>query len=428
MKIAVLLSGGVDSSTALMRLKQAGFHDLTAFYLKIWLEDDLSYLGMCPWEEDLAYARAVCEAAGVPLEIVPLQTQYHDRVVAYALDELRRGHTPSPDIFCNERVKFGAFFEHVQGRYDKVATGHYARLDWLPGGADMGLSPLDPAAGQGPGRWRLLRAPDPVKDQTYFLSHLNQSQLSRILFPIGDLRKVTVRQYAHDWELANRDRPDSQGICFLGKIKYPDFVKFYLGEQPGPIVNASTGEVLGQHAGSWFHTVGQRSGLGLGNGPWYVSAKDTANNVVYVTHGNQLAECRRTSLRLADFNWIAGRIPDACALEALNASGLTAKLRHGPQLIPCTVALSPDHPGQLQVSLAEGDAGMAAGQFAVLYQGEDCLGSGTIQEPDPGETTILWHRHQAWLESLRQAAETAARTKAAQKKARRQQRRTGGEA
>ncbi len=200
MKIAVLLSGGVDSSVALRLVKQAGHRDIAAFYLKIWLEDELAYLGNCPWEEDLKYTRAVCEQAGVPLNVVSLQTEYQERVVSAAVEELRAGRTPSPDIWCNQRIKFGLFCEKIDPGFDKIVSGHYAQVE------ERGVLRL------------LKRSPDPVKDQTYFLCALNQKQLGRLWFPIGHLRKDGVRRLAREYDLPNRDRKDSQGICFLGKI------------------------------------------------------------------------------------------------------------------------------------------------------------------------------------------------------------------
>ena len=185
MKIATLVSGGVDSSVALNLLKNEG-HDLTAFYLKVWLEDELSFLGDCPWETDLKFVRSVCEQLNVPLEIISLQSEYLDRVVSYALDELRAGRTPSPDIFCNQRIKFGAFFDHIDHSYAKVATGHYAQIC------------------ERDGVFHLQRAPDPVKDQTYFLSGMYQTQVARALFPIGHLLKSDVRKLAQDFELPLR--------------------------------------------------------------------------------------------------------------------------------------------------------------------------------------------------------------------------------
>jgi len=421
MKIAVLLSGGVDSSVALYRLKEAGYTDIKAFYLKIWLEDDVSYLGLCPWEEDLSYAQAVCDSLGIELEVVPLQTQYYDRVVSYTLEELKKGNTPSPDIFCNERVKFGAFFEEIDASYTKVASGHYARLAWvnskkaspytLKKPQDL-LGAEDPLAGTGEGYWALCLAPDPVKDQTYFLSHLHQTQLGRILFPVGDLMKSQVRDYAQSQALATQNRPDSQGICFLGKIKYPDFVRFYLGEKNGHILDASTGKILGEHKGTWFHTLGQRSGLSLGNGPWYVCAKDMERNVVYVRHGKELELAKNKSIDLKAFNWICGRAPEANELEYMNQEGLRVKLRHGPQRIACTLEQLEED--RYHLVLEEGDSGAAPGQFGVLYLGEECLGSGTIQAPDEANLEDLWTLHQTFLkeeEALALAREAAKKEK-----------------
>jgi len=352
------LSGGVDSATALMRLVARGEKSITAYYLKIWLEDELSYMGDCPWEQDLAYAHAVCEHAGVPLKVVSLQQEYYDRVVSYALAELRAGRTPSPDIFCNQRIKFGAFFERLGTEVDTVVSGHYARVEHAPGEV------------------RLLRAPDPVKDQTYFLSHLSSDQLSRLEFPVGELTKKQVRALAEEYALPNRDRPDSQGICFLGKIRYPDFVRHYLGEREGDIVERETGTVLGKHRGFWFHTIGQRQGLGLGNGPWYVTGKSPAENLVYVSHATHKDEQLRYGFFVEDAHWISGSSP----LNGAGSRTLQAKLRHGPELQDCVLsaAASESQTQVLRVELQDGDRGVAPGQFSVFYDGEQCLGAAKI--------------------------------------------------
>ena len=349
MNIAVLLSGGVDSSLALALLQREKGFALKAYYLKIWLEEELSFLGDCPWEADLTYARATCEQLGVPLEIVPLQSEYREQIVEHALAELRRGRTPSPDIFCNQRIKFGAFYQRVADECEQVASGHYACVAEDESG------------------FQLHRAPDPVKDQTYFLSNLSQTQLAHIRFPIGHLPKHQVRTLAAEFDLPTKDRPDSQGICFLGKINYRDFVRFHLGEVQGDIVEQASGEKKGEHPGYWFYTIGQRHGLQLGGGPWYVTDKDVANNIVYIAHGSAPTRTGRRELIAEQIHWIAGA-PEHDVLQV--------KLRHGPALIPCQVQmLAPD---RAHVALSTPDPGIAPGQHAVFYDGEICLGGGVI--------------------------------------------------
>jgi tRNA-specific 2-thiouridylase len=354
MRYAMLLSGGVDSSTALAELVRNG-DEVAAYYLKVWLEDELDYLGDCPWEEDLSFARAVCERLGVELRVVPLQLAYYERVVEYTLSELRAGRTPSPDIFCNQRIKFGAFLDHIT--HDEasappvVATGHYARI------IDRG-DHVD-----------LARSPDPVKDQTYFLSHLSQHQLRRITFPIGRFEKDEVRRRAHEYDLPNKDRPDSQGICFLGKIRYPEFIRHYLGERPGRIIELESGRALGEHRGFWFYTIGQRTGLGLSGGPWYVVRKDTDDNVIYVSHSRTAHERARREFMVRELSW-TWRPPED--------GELLLKIRHGPKMNRALVRrLDGD---TILVTMDEADRGVAPGQFAVFYDGDICLGSGKIQE------------------------------------------------
>ncbi|MBT4501515.1 MAG: tRNA 2-thiouridine(34) synthase MnmA [Gemmatimonadetes bacterium] len=349
MKIAVLLSGGVDSSLALRLLHEEGGHELTAFYLKIWLEDELAFLGDCPWEEDLGYARSTCAQLGIPLEIIPLQSEYLEKVVEHALSKLRAGRTPSPDIFCNQRIKFGEFFRRIDPSYEKVASGHYAQIE------------------EGNGTYQLKRAPDLVKDQTYFLSNLDQQQLSRALFPIGHLHKKEVRDLALDFDLPAKERKDSQGICFLGKINYRDFVQFHLGEKEGEIREFGSGKLLGEHRGFWFYTIGQRFGLGLSGGPWYVTEKDVENNLLYVAHRNDWKPRNRYIFTVADVNWVA-REPEKVDLQI--------KLRHGPDFTDGRI--SPLADGRLEVALADPDPGIAPGQHAVFYDDQICLGGGVI--------------------------------------------------
>jgi tRNA-5-taurinomethyluridine 2-sulfurtransferase len=351
MKVAVLVSGGVDSSVALALLKQQG-HDVTAFYLKIWLEDEVAYLGECPWEEDLSFARATCQKVGVPLKVRSLQTEYWDHVVTYTLREIREGKTPNPDMFCNTLIKFGFFLQTIDASYEKVATGHYAQVE------------------EQDGVFYLKKSPDAVKDQTYFLAGLTQGQLKRALFPIGHLTKPHVRELAHEFDLPTKDRKDSQGICFLGKIKFTDFVRHHLGERIGNIVDLESGTILGEHKGFWFYTIGQRQGIGLSGGPWYVAAKDVLTNTIYVSRAYYDEDKERNSFYLAYPHWISGVRPEKNALQV--------KIRHGAAFHECVLSWKDD---TCVVTLATRDQGLAPGQFAVFYDGDYCLGAGSIMTP-----------------------------------------------
>lgn len=349
MKIAVLVSGGVDSSVALAQLKEQG-HDLVAFYLKIWLEDELSYLGQCPWEEDLAFVRHVCQQLDVPLQVVSLQKEYWDQVVAYTMAEIKQGRTPNPDVLCNQRIKFGMFFNHIDDSFDKVATGHYAQVQ-----ADQD------------GIYHLHKAPDPIKDQTYFLSYLSQKQLARALFPIGHLPKDKVRELARQYNLPNKDRKDSQGICFLGKLKFNDFIASHVGQMPGDLIEYETGTKLGHHKGFWFHTIGQRQGSGLAGGPWYVVAKDPKTNTVFISRNYYSPDKQRNTFVVTNCNWLT---------SAPTKTDLQVKIRHGKHIYDCVVVQL--DAARWQVTLAQDDQGIAPGQFAVFYDGTECLGAGII--------------------------------------------------
>ncbi len=350
MKIAVLVSGGVDSSVALRLLKDQG-HDITAFYLKIWLEDELSFLGTCPWQEDLAFVEEVCRQVDVPLEVISLQKEYWDTVVAYTINQVKNGFTPNPDILCNQRIKFGCFFDHLSKDFDAVATGHYAQNI------------------NNNGTIELHCAPDPIKDQTYFLSYLSQEQLKKIIFPIGHLQKKDVRDLAKLYNLPNKERKDSQGICFLGKLKFDEFLNYHLGEKPGNLIEIETENTVGTHKGFWYYTIGQRQGIGLSGGPWYVAKKDTNNNIVYISRSYYSEEKKRNYFKVGNFNWISGIAP--------TESNLRVKLRHGAQIDECVLKFIDNT--QAEVVLSKQDQGIASGQFAVFYNETKCLGAGIIQ-------------------------------------------------
>lgn len=373
-EVAMLLSGGVDSSVALKLLIDQG-KKVRAYYLKIWLEDELKFLNDCPWEEDLRYATETCQKLGVPLEVVSLQKEYFNHVVKYTIDEARAGRTPNPDIMCNSMIKFGMFVDFVGKYHHKIATGHYALVDEIKD--DNGVD-----------RVRLLSSPDRIKDQSYFLSNLRQDQLQKCLFPIGHLEKVEVRKLAEQFDLPSKARKDSQGICFLGKLSFDQFIGHYLGEQVGEIRDAQTNRVIGSHKGLWFHTIGQRKGVGLllnkgyvHNGPYYVVDKHIASNTLYVTNNYTVIDAPRRFFRVEHLNWI---MPLSDSLKRGENIPVKVKLRHGPNLATAVMCL--DRSNEVEekqgvfVELAEKDKGIAPGQFAVFYDetGSYVLAAGAV--------------------------------------------------
>lgn len=360
MKIAMLVSGGVDSSVALATLKDQG-HDVTAFYLKIWLEDELSSLGSCPWEEDLSYVRDICTQLDVPLQILSLQQAYWDIVVADTIKKIKSGHTPNPDILCNQFVKFGAFFELIDTSFDRVATGHYAQLNQTKHSV------------------LIARSPDPVKDQSYFLCRLSEQQIRRALFPIGHLHKHEVRALARTYNLPTKDRKDSQGICFLGKFKFRDFVAHHLGMQQGAFINAHNGSPMGNHNGHWFYTVGQRQDIRLSGGPWYVTSKNPMQNIVYIANNYQEFEQSRREFFVNNLVWH----------QKPNASDhILVKMRHRAQPQLCSINQVNEEFAHVQLSTI--DQGIAPGQYAVFYDEKNqMLGSGIITSNLLNNTSLL---------------------------------------
>ena len=360
--IAALISGGVDSASALARyiaLYPDNAPHITAYYLKIWLEDELAFLGECPWEEDLYYAEKVCEQLQIPLKVISLQREYYELIVSYTIDELKAGRTPSPDIFCNQQIKFGVFLDKIQ-EADFIISGHYARVEHNP--------------------TRLLRSPDRIKDQTYFLSRLSFEQISKLILPLGDMTKPQVRAFAEIHALAPHKRKDSQGICFLGKIKYNDFVKYHLGFKIGNIINERDGTILGTHKGTWFHTIGQRSGLGLGGGPWYVSKKSLEDNTVFVQHSDErqsslISAIPITQLHIINRSFFTQQTDDS---GVMHFDDIYVKIRHGEKLTSAKCTYNSNNDSGM-VYLSEGDRGVAEGQFTVLYKDEECIGSAKIQ-------------------------------------------------
>ncbi len=350
--IAVLLSGGVDSSVVVHLLCEQGFRP-SLFYIKIG-KDDADYMD-CSAEEDLEIATAIARRYGLPLEVVDLHKEYWDNVAAYAIDKIRRGLTPNPDVMCNKLIKFGCFEQRVGKEFDFTATGHYATTVLLDGKTWLGT------------------ALDPIKDQTDFLAQIDYLQVSKLMFPLGGLMKHEVRDIALRAGLPSAKRRDSQGICFLGKINYNDFVRRFLGEKEGEIVELETGKRLGKHNGYWFHTIGQRKGLGLSGGPWFVVRKDIHENVVYVSHGYDTEKQYGNEFLMHDFHFIT----DNPWKELSEQVEITFKIRHTPEFIKGRLSQEADG---YRIISAEKLQGIAPGQFGVIYDEASrlCIGSGEI--------------------------------------------------
>ncbi len=353
MEIASLVSGGVDSSVTIPLLIKQGFNP-HIFYIKIGMEDEQSFMN-CPAEEDIEITTWIAKKYNCRFDIVDLQQEYWDTVVKYTIDTVKKGLTPNPDIMCNLLIKFGAFNDKYGHNFDIITTGHYANTYKT----DEGLF--------------LSTAADRVKDQTYFLGQITYNQLQKVMFPIGHLTKKKVRCLAEKMNLPSAYRPDSQGICFLGKINYNDFIKKYVGENPGEIVELETGKVLGKHRGFWFHTIGQRKGLRLGGGPWFVVQKDIKKNIVYVSNGYDPISQYSNMVWLENLHFLN---PNH---NYSSLSNIKFKIRHQPEFI--SGKFVNDEKGIRIVSDIK-ISGIAPGQFAVIYDMEEktCIGSGVISQ------------------------------------------------
>ena len=365
MNIAALVSGGVDSSVVVHLLKEQGYTP-DIFYIRIGMEDEEGYID-CPAEEDIEITQWIARKYGCRFEEVNLHKEYWDNVVSYTIESVRKGLTPNPDVMCNKLIKFGAFDDRRGHAYDRIATGHYARTEQV----DSGQWTVDSGATQDGGVQQgtdysspitfLATAKDPVKDQTDFLSQLSYRQIQKLMFPIGHLMKSDVRAIAHEAGLPSADRKDSQGICFLGKINYNDFIKRYLGEREGKIVELESGKVLGTHKGYWFHTIGQRKGLYLSGGPWFVVRKDIENNVLYVSQGYDPREQYGDRITLMGFYPLA-------PIELPLPMEVKFKIRHTPEFHPGRLVPLPD--GLVQIESGELIQGIAAGQYATIYDAD----------------------------------------------------------
>ena len=347
-KIALLLSGGVDSAVVLHELCSKGLHP-DCFYIKIGPEENEEW--DCSSEEDMEMATALAARYACQLSVIDCHHEYWDKVTRYTMDKVRNGLTPNPDVMCNRLIKFGAFDEKKGHEYDLIATGHYAQTEIEDGK-----------------KW-LCTSPDPVKDQTDFLAQIEGWQLQKALFPIGHYMKEEVRQIAEREHLINARRKDSQGICFLGKINYNEYIRRYLGDNPGDVLELETGKQIGQHRGLWYHTIGQRHGLGFGGGPWFVVRKDIANNILYISKGYEPRTAFRDVFNVQDFHFLT---------EEVEMTEVTFKIRHTPEFHTARMEKTGD--GCYTVHSSEMLHGVAPGQFCVVYdrQHHRCYGSGEI--------------------------------------------------
>ena len=347
-----MISGGVDSAVVVHKLKEEG-HDLQLFYIRIGMDTDE---GDCSAEEDIEMCQLIAHKYGLPLEVVSLHQEYWDNVMEYALRTVKAGLTPNPDMMCNKMIKFGYFEERWGREFDMTATGHYATTDVVDGVK------------------YLATAVDPVKDQTDFLAQISYKQLEHLMFPIGSLPKAEVRRIAVEANMPIAFRKDSQGICFLGKINYNDFIRRHLGERKGNIIEIETGRKIGEHKGFWFHTIGQRKGLGLSGGPWYVVKKNPKDNVIYVSNGYGTEKQFGRVLHLDEMHFISGNPWK----DVEGSVDIMFKNRHTPDFIKAKFT---HLTGNEYVIESERDVqGIAPGQFAVVYDAEGhlCYGSGVI--------------------------------------------------
>jgi tRNA (5-methylaminomethyl-2-thiouridylate)-methyltransferase len=356
MNIASLVSGGVDSSVTVHLLKEAGF-DPHIFYIKIGLENEPGFVD-CPSEEDIEIVTYLAHRYGCKMEVVSLHKEYWERVIDYTIQSVKKGLTPNPDVMCNKLIKFGSFEEKFGRDFERITTGHYADI------------------GREEGHLYLQTCKDKRKDQTYFLGQINREQLAKLSFPLGKLLKSEVRQIAARENLPSANRPDSQGICFLGKINYAEFIRRYVGEKEGAIVELETGKILGTHKGFWFHTIGQRKGTGLSQGPWIVVKKDIPGNIVYVSHGYDPVSVYRDVIYLSSFQFIS---ENPYGDSFFSGAEINFKIRHTPEFTKGKVFLEGN---SLKILPERKIHGVAPGQFGVIYDhhAKYCLGSGVISE------------------------------------------------
>ncbi|MEO6968531.1 MAG: tRNA 2-thiouridine(34) synthase MnmA [Rhodanobacteraceae bacterium] len=357
MRVVVGMSGGVDSSVAALLLQRAG-HEVIGMFMQNWEDEDPD--AVCRADEDRKDALDVCARLGIAFHARNFAHEYRERVFAHFLDEYRLGRTPNPDVLCNREIKFRSFLDAARGLgADKIATGHYARIERIDGCC------------------KLLRAADTAKDQTYFLHTLDQSQLGATLFPLGELRKGEVRVLAREAGLPVHAKKDSTGICFIGERDFRAFLSKYLPAQPGEL-RTPEGDLLGEHSGAMYYTPGQRAGLRIGgragaaSGPWYVTGKDVRANIVYVAQGAHDRWLMSQRLRARQVNWIAGTPPILPCRYA-------AMIRYRQSMQSCKIICLKD---EIEVFFDVPQRAVAPGQSVVFFSGDECLGGGVIEATD----------------------------------------------
>jgi tRNA-specific 2-thiouridylase len=353
-RVAVGMSGGVDSSVAALLLKQQGY-DVIGLFMKNWEDDDTDEY--CSSRQDLIDAASVADIIGIPLEAVNFSAEYKERVFTHFLAEYKAGRTPNPDVLCNAEIKFKAFLDHAVGLgADFIATGHYAQVRQIDG------------------TFQLLKAEDGTKDQSYFLYRLTQSQLCKTMFPLGTLYKRDVRKIAMEYRLPNFAKKDSTGICFIGERPFRQFLNRYLPDEPGEI-RTPDGMIVGRHHGLMYYTIGQRQGLGIGGtregdgAPWFVSGKDMPANVLTVVQGHDHPDLYRSSVTATDLTWISGKIPRCNWVYA-------SKTRYRQPDAPCAISRIDD--GECAIEFAQPQWAVTPGQSVVVYESKVCLGGGVI--------------------------------------------------
>lgn len=364
-KVVVGMSGGVDSSVSAILLQKQGY-EVIGLFMRNWdsladgeLDGPTTSTGQCPQEADYDDAKAVCDKLGIPLYRKDFVKEYWDYVFTYFLDELKNGRTPNPDIMCNKYIKFDMFAKEARKLgADYIATGHYARMN----------------------NGHLLRGIDSNKDQTYFLSQVSKKQLENVLFPVGDMEKKDVRKIAEEYELITAKKKDSTGICFIGERNFKNFLKNYLPNQPGDVINIDTNEVIGKHIGLMNYTIGQRKGLNIGGtkDKMFVVGKDLEKNILYICLGEDNDYLISTSCLVDNINYLGDE----------KLENVTAKFRYRQEDIP--VHLEWIENGEVLVRYEQGVKSVTPGQACVFYNKEECLGGGIIKEVRKNDKK-LWY-------------------------------------